>query len=74
MAKFFFYALALPIAVALPPGGAEAKNGGGNKMAAAGACTEAKFQACMNRCVSNMMISNGSRITQKCSNRCHKKC
>jgi hypothetical protein len=28
----------------------------------------------MNRCVSNMMISNGSRITQKCSNRCHKKC
>lgn len=71
----FLGAMALALAVLLAAGAADAEPGKAKKRRAAGAgpCGEKGFQACMNKCISNILISNGSRITSKCSRRCHKR-
>ena len=67
MMKFILCTVAFGLVLAA--GAAQAQKGG-----APFVCSEAGFQACMNKCTTNMMVSNGSRITSKCSNRCHHMC
>jgi hypothetical protein len=69
MPKFILTAAAFGLALAASVTLAQAQKGGAPFI-----CTEAGFQRCMNKCTTNMMVSNGSRIAYKCSNRCHHMC
>lgn len=69
MAKFILGAAIVGLAFIGGVTLAQAQKGG-----APFVCSEAGFQHCMNKCTTNMMVSNGSRITSKCSNRCHHMC
>jgi hypothetical protein len=59
------------LVLVLGAGMAQAKRGG---HAGGGACTEQKFQHCMDKCQAHGGPSKSSAVIKNCSKRCSKRC